>query len=167
MNRSVLKNILQNQYDRDQWISTLQFLTGKRDLLTVNLSPKIIEIQTQEAEKLVKYFHQIGSVKTSDGVVLPIFEIILEDNIRIEYNRVSVNEFIKKYIIKDAVKGALTTFSYDSDHEKKNGVFHLFQKILPTISLPKPKPKKPILKNLPIFLGQMKSTEPQLSVCTI
>ena len=128
MNRSVLKNILQNQYDRDQWISTLQFLTGKRDLLTVNLSPKIIEIQTQEAEKLVKYFHQIGSVKTSDGVVLPIFEIILEDNIRIEHNRVSVNEFIKKYIIKDAVKGALTTFSYDNDHEKKEWRFSFISK---------------------------------------
>lgn len=128
MNRQALKHILQNSYDRDQWISTLQFLTGKREYLTVNLSPKTIEINTQEADRIVKTFYQIGSLKTSDGISLPIFEIILEDNIRIEYNKVSVNDFIKKYIIKDAIKGALTTFSYDKGHEKKEWRFSFISK---------------------------------------
>ncbi len=128
MNRDALKNILQNAYDRDQWISTLQFLTGKRDLLTVNLSPREIEIHTQEADRIIKTFYQIGTVKTSDGVSLPIFEIVLEDAIRIEQNRVGVNEFIKKYIIKDAVKGALTTFSYDHNHEKSEWRFSFISK---------------------------------------
>ncbi|MEN2436164.1 Eco57I restriction-modification methylase domain-containing protein [Weeksellaceae bacterium A-14] len=128
MNREALKNILQNAYDRDQWISTLQFLTGKRDLLTVNLSPREIEIHTQEADRIIKTFYQIGTVKTSDGVSLPIFEIVLEDAIRIEQNRVGVNEFIKKYIIKDAVKGALTTFSYDHNHEKSEWRFSFISK---------------------------------------
>lgn len=128
MNRPELKTILQNAYDRSQWISTLQFLTGKRDLLTVNLSPKAIEINTQEADRLVKSFHQIGTLKTSDGASLPIFEIILEDDIRIEYNRVGVNEFIKKYIVKDAVKGALTTFSYDENREKAEWRFSFISK---------------------------------------
>lgn len=128
MNRSELKTILQNAYDRSQWISTLQFLTGKRELLTVNLSPKTIEIKTQEADRLVKSFHQIGTLKTSDGASLPIFEIILEDDIRIEYNRVGVNEFIKKYIVKDAVKGALTTFSYDEIREKTEWRFSFISK---------------------------------------
>ena len=99
MNRQDLKNILQNAYDRNQWISTLQFLSGKRNLLSVNLSPISIDINTQEAERIVKTFNQIGTVKTSDAVSLPIYEIILEDAIKIEYNRVGVNEFIKKYII--------------------------------------------------------------------
>ncbi len=128
MNRQALKHILQSNYDRDQWISTLQFLTGKREYLTVHLSPKTIEINTQEADRIVKTFYQIGSLKTSDGISLPIFEIILEDNIRIEYNKVGVNDFIKKYIIKDAVKGALTTFSYDKDHEKKEWRFSFISK---------------------------------------
>lgn len=128
MNRPELKTILQNAYDRSQWISTLQFLTGKRDLLTVNLSPKAIEINTQEADRLVKSFHQIGTLKTSDGASLPIFEIILEDDIRIEYNRVGVNEFIKKYIVRDAVKGALTTFSYDENREKTEWRFSFISK---------------------------------------
>lgn len=128
MNRPTLKDILQSAYDRNQWISTLQFLTGKRELLTVHLSPIAIDIHTQEADRLIKYFHQIGSVKTSDGVNLPIFEIILEDAIKIEYNRVGVNEFIKNYIIKDAVKGALVTFSYDENHDKTEWRFSFISK---------------------------------------
>lgn len=128
MNRQALKHILQNSYDRDQWISTLQFLTGKREYLTVHLSPKTIEINNQEADRIVKTFYQIGNLKTSDGINLPIFEIILEDNVRIEYNKVGVNDFIKKYIIKDAIKGALTTFSYNKDHEKKEWRFSFISK---------------------------------------
>jgi len=119
MNRQALKHILQSNYDRDQWISTLQFLTGKREYLTVHLSPKTIEINTQEADRIVKTFYQVGTLKTSDGVTLPVFEIILEDNIRIEYNKAGVNDFIKKYIIKDAVKGALATFAYETDERKE------------------------------------------------
>ena len=128
MNRQELKNILQSAYDRDLWISTLQFITGKRDFLTVQLSPREIEIHTQEADRLVKTFHQIASVKTSDGVSLPVFEIILENHIKIEHNRVGVNEFIKNYIIKDAVRGALVTFSYDKNHEKTEWRFSFISK---------------------------------------
>lgn len=92
-----IKSNFANAYDRNLWISTLQFLTGKREFLTINLSPKTIEVNTQQAERLIKTFNQIGSVKTSDGITLPIFEVILENNIRIEHNRVAVNEFIKTH----------------------------------------------------------------------
>jgi len=128
MNRQELKNILQSAYDRDLWISTLQFLTGKRDFLTVQLSPLEIEIYTVESQRLIKTFFQIGSVKTSDGVSLPIFEISLADGVQIEQNRVGVNEFIKKYIIKDAVRGALVTFSYENNHEKTEWRFSFISK---------------------------------------
>lgn len=128
MNKPTLKSILQTAYDRDQWISTLQFLTGNRELLTVNLSPKAIEVNTSEANGLIKSFHQIGNIKTSEEVNLPVFEIILEDTIKIEYNRVGVNEFIKKYIIKDAIKGALATFSYDNNHKKTEWRFSFISK---------------------------------------
>ncbi|MDM1379911.1 Eco57I restriction-modification methylase domain-containing protein [Myroides marinus] len=112
MKTAELKKILQSPYSRKSWISTLQFLSGKRDLVTINLSPIEIDINTKEANKIVDQFHQIGSVKTTDNIVLPIFEIILNNDIKIEHNRVAVNEFIKKHIIKDAIKGALVTFSY-------------------------------------------------------
>jgi len=112
MKTAELKSILQSPYSRKSWISTLQFLSGKRDLVTINLSPIEIGINTKEADKIVDQFHQIGSVKTTDNITLPIFEIILNKDIKIEHNRVAVNEFIKKYIIKDAIKGALVTFSY-------------------------------------------------------
>lgn len=112
MKTAELKSILQSPYSRKSWISTLQFLSGKRDLVTINLSPIEIEISTKEANKIVDHFHQIGSVKTKDNTTLPIFEIILNKDIKIEHNRVAVNEFIKKHIIKDAIKGALVTFSY-------------------------------------------------------
>ncbi|MFV0152010.1 Eco57I restriction-modification methylase domain-containing protein [Empedobacter falsenii] len=112
MKTAELKSILQSPYSRKSWISTLQFLSGKRDLVTINLSPIEIDINTKEANKIVDQFHLIGSVKTTDNITLPIFEIILNKDIKIEHNRVAVNEFIKKYIIKDAIKGALVTFSY-------------------------------------------------------
>ncbi len=119
MNRAELKNILQEHYDRVRWNKTLQFLSGNRNLLQLSLEPKLIEINTTEADRIVKTFYQVGTLKTSDGVTLPVFEIILEDNIRIEYNKVGVNDFIKKYIIKDAVKGALATFGYETEDRKE------------------------------------------------
>ena len=39
MNRAELKNILQSHYNRDLWIKTLHFLSGNRNLLTIQLSP--------------------------------------------------------------------------------------------------------------------------------
>ena len=119
MNRAELKNILQEHYDRVRWNKTLHFLSGNRNLLQLSLEPKLIEINTTEADRIVKTFYQVGTLKTSDGVTLPVFEIILEDNIRIEYNKAGVNDFIKKYIIKDAVKGALATFAYETDERKE------------------------------------------------
>lgn len=112
MKTAELKSILQSPYSRKSWISTLQFLSGKRDLVTINLSPIEIDINTKEANKIVDQFHQIGSVRTTDNITLPIFEVVLNKDIKIEHNRVAVNEFIKKHIIKDAIKGALVTFSY-------------------------------------------------------
>ena len=128
MNRAELKNILQSHYNRDLWIKTLHFLSGNRNLLTIQLSPTQKEFDTAEANRLIKTFSQIGTLKTSDGVVLPIFEIILEDGIRIEYNRVGVNEFIKKFILKDAIKGALTTFAYDENNDRNEWRFSFISK---------------------------------------
>lgn len=119
MNKEELKNILQSPYNKHRWDKTLQFLSGNRTALTLHLEPKVIEVRTAETQKIVKSFSEVGTLRTSDGVTLPVYEVILKDNIRIEFNKVGVNDFIKKSIIKDAVKGAFATFAYDNDDRKE------------------------------------------------
>lgn len=114
MKREELKYTLQNPYNRERWNKTLEFLSGRKTALTLYLEPKIIEANTSEAKKIVKSFCELGTLKTSDGVVLPIYEVILKEDVRIEYNKVGVNDFIKKFIIKDAVRGAFTTFAHEN-----------------------------------------------------
>ncbi|WP_271406468.1 Eco57I restriction-modification methylase domain-containing protein [Tenacibaculum soleae] len=119
MNRDRLKKILQNNYSRASWINTLQFLSGNKNLLTVSLEPQQIILNTKKAEEIVRNLYQLGTLKTTDGITLPIFEIELQENIKIEYNKVGVNQLIKEYILKDAGKGAIATYFYESEKPKE------------------------------------------------
>lgn len=119
MNRDRLKNILQNNYSRASWINTLQFLSGNKNLLTVSLEPQQIILNTKKAQEIVRNLYQLGTLKTTDGITLPIFEIELQENIKIEYNKVGVNQLIKEYILKDAGKGAIATYFYESEKPKE------------------------------------------------
>ena len=49
MKREELKAILQNAYTQEKWIKTLQFLSGSKNLLTISLEPKAIEIKSAKA----------------------------------------------------------------------------------------------------------------------
>ncbi len=115
MNRDKLKSILQASYKREDWRNVLAFLSGNKDLLKQRLEPRKIELQTQKASKIVKKLYELGTLTTSDGVQLPIFEIELQENIKIEYNKVGVNQLIKDYILKDAGKGAIATYHYTDE----------------------------------------------------
>ena len=119
MNRDRLKNILQNNYSRASWINTLQFLSGNKNLLTVSLEPQQIILNTKKAQEIVRNLYQLGTLKTTDGITLPIFEIELQENIKIEYNKVGVNQLIKEFILKDAGKGAIATYFYESEKPKE------------------------------------------------
>lgn len=112
MKREELKDILQNSYSQEKWIKTLQFLSGSKNLLTISLEPKFVEIKSAKAKEIVVEVVQLGTLKTTDGITLPIFDVTLQDGIKIEYNRVGVNELLKTHILKDAVKGAIVTFHY-------------------------------------------------------
>ena len=103
MNRDKLKAILQSDYKREDWRNVLSFLSGNRDLLKQRLEPKEIILSTQKAAKIVKKLYELGTLTTSDGVVLPVFEIELQDNIKIEYNKVGVNQLIKDYFSKNKI----------------------------------------------------------------
>lgn len=112
MKREELKDILQNSYSQQKWIKTLQFLSGSKNLLTISLEPKFVEIKSAKAKEIVVEVVQLGTLKTVDGITLPVFDVTLQNGIKIEYNRVGVNELLKTHILKDAVKGAIVTFHY-------------------------------------------------------
>lgn len=112
MKREELKDVLQNSYSQEKWIKTLQFLSGSKNLLTISLEPKFVEIKSAKAKEIVVEVVQLGTLKTTDGITLPIFDVTLQNDIKIEYNRVGVNELLKTHILKDAVKGAIVTFHY-------------------------------------------------------
>ena len=112
MKREELKDILQNSYSQEKWIKTLQFLSGSKNLLTISLEPKFVEIKSAKAKEIVVEVVQLGTLKTTDGITLPIFDVTLQNGIKIEYNRVGVNELLKTHILKDAVKGAIVTFHH-------------------------------------------------------
>jgi len=83
------------------------------------LEPIKFPFNTDEADKLITTFYEIGILKTSESVALPIFEILLNDKVQIGHNKVTVNNFVKKYIVKDAIRGALVTFSYENSNRKE------------------------------------------------
>ncbi len=112
MEKNALRDILQSPYKRESWIKTLQFLSGQKNALTIFVEPKEITLSFQKQKNIVRKLIQLGTLKTTDNTVLPIFEIELQDKIKIEYNRVGVNELIKDYILKDAQKGAIATYHH-------------------------------------------------------
>jgi adenine-specific DNA-methyltransferase len=128
MKREELKAILQNAYTQEKWIKTLQFLSGSKNLLTISLEPKSIEIKSAKAKEIVSEIVQLGSLKTTDGINLPIFDVTLLDGIKIEHNRVSVNDLLKNHILKDAIKGAIVTFHYSKKYNKNEWRFSFISK---------------------------------------
>lgn len=119
MERDALKHILQSPYQRELWIKTVQFLSGQKNALTIFVEPKQIPLHTKKQQGIVRQLIQLGTLKTADKVELPIFEIQLKENIKIEYNRVGVNELIKEHILKDAKKGAIATYYHKSNSPKE------------------------------------------------
>ncbi len=127
MERDALKHILQNPYKRELWIKTVQFLSGQKNALTIFVEPKHISLHTKKQQEIVRELIQLGTLKTTDNVELPIFEIQLQENVKIEYNRVGVNELIKEYILKDAHKGAIATY-YHKDNSPQEWRFSFISK---------------------------------------
>jgi len=84
-------------------------------------------LSSQKANSIVKKLYELGTLSTTDGVDLPVFEIELQQNIKIEYNKVGVNQLIKEYILRDAGKGALASYFY-ADENKPEWRFSFISK---------------------------------------
>ncbi|WP_300978270.1 Eco57I restriction-modification methylase domain-containing protein [Flavobacterium sp.] len=128
MKREELKAIVQNGYAQEKWVKTLQFLSGNKNLLNIFLEPKLIELKSAKAKEIVSDIVQLGLLKTTDGITLPIFDVTLQDGIKIEYNRVGVNDLLKNHILKDALKGAIVTFHYGKNYNKTEWRFSFISK---------------------------------------
>lgn len=123
-----LKEILKNAYSQEKWVSTLKFLSGTKNLLTILLEPKHEEIKSAKAKEIVREIVRLGTLKTTDGITLPIYDVTLQDGIKIEYNRVGVNDLLKTHILKDAIKGAIVTFHYREEYNKSEWRFSFISK---------------------------------------
>ncbi|EKY08560.1 hypothetical protein HMPREF9075_01656 [Capnocytophaga sp. oral taxon 332 str. F0381] len=119
MTKTELREIFQAPYNQKTWGHSLHFLSGNNDRLQLFLAPKSITLYTNEATKLVKSFHQLGKLRTNDDVEFPIYEVILNNKVQISHNKVTVNNFVKKYIVNDAIEGALVTYAYEDTNRKE------------------------------------------------
>ena len=129
MTENELRQIFQAPYSRKTWGYSLHFLSGNSNRLQLFLEPKSITLHTNEATRLVKNFHQLGKLRTNDDVEieLPIYEVILNNKVQISHNKVTVNNFVKKYIVNDAIEGALVTYAYE-DTDRKEWRFSFISK---------------------------------------
>lgn len=119
MTTNELRQVFQAPYSRQKWSHILHFLSESKNLLQLRLEPIKIPFDSNEADRLISSFYELGTLKTSDDEEFPIFEVLLNDKVQIGHNKVSVNNFVKKYIIKDAIRGALVTFSYENSNRKE------------------------------------------------
>lgn len=119
MTTNELRQVFQAPYNRQKWSHILHFLNDSKNLLQLRLEPVKIPFDNNEANRLITTFHELGRLKTSDDEEFPIFEVLLNDKVQIGHNKVTVNNFVKRYIIKDAIRGALVTFSYENSNRKE------------------------------------------------
>ncbi|HEY5590178.1 MAG TPA: N-6 DNA methylase [Paludibacter sp.] len=110
-----LRSTFKQKYDRKKWQSVLIGIMGD-DKVNYSLTPKSIALTDTQLLKIEKVLN-IGTIQTSDKKELPVFEIHLKPTVIIERNRVTVNEIIKQYLIKDARDGAIAVFYYP-DYQK-------------------------------------------------
>ena len=127
MTQNELRQIFQAPYNRKTWGYSLHFLSGDSNRSQLFLEPKSITLHTNEATRLVKNFHQLGKLRTNDDVEFPIYEVILNNKVKISDNKVTVNNFVKKYIVSGAIEGALVTYAYE-DTDRKEWRFSFISK---------------------------------------
>ena len=127
MTKTELRQIFQAPYNQKTWGHSLHFLSGNNDRLQLRSAPESITLYTNEATKLVKSFHLLGTLRTNDDVEFPIYEVILNNKLQISHNKVTVNNFVKKYIVSNAIEGALVTYAYE-DTDRKEWRFSFISK---------------------------------------
>jgi len=104
MKEKDLKHILQQNYNFNKnWKSILSLLFSKIDYFSTPSNP------FSEEDK-VKSGKQIGVIKLDDNKSLAIFEVEVDDSIRIDQNRKGLRDIAAKHIDQNITHGALVFF---------------------------------------------------------
>ncbi len=90
LNRLQLQAILNKKYQRANWIELIRNITNEPDLLT---NPFTLELD----KSIAKNGYELGTFETTDGMLIGLFEIELNENIQIERNKVGVRNLLRKY----------------------------------------------------------------------
>jgi hypothetical protein len=108
MNKRELQNSLGEPYNRENWKQIVQFVFPNVSLLS---SPKDYPIDNDK----IKQFCQLGTVRLKDGKTLALFELLLDESVNIQRNRVELNNEIYKYIDQEQLHGVLSVFEQGTD----------------------------------------------------
>lgn len=103
MNKSQLHTILSNAYNLDSWKQILIEVFGVR-----NISNQRTPISIPESDLAINAF-EIGNFETVDEKTVGLFEVNLQQNIKIESNKVGVKKILES-IYKYDVDAALVVF---------------------------------------------------------
>jgi len=116
MNTAEIKHILQSPYDRNNWLRFLVYVANQNNnRLKDTLHVQDLSHQFNSNSYPISTLLRIGTYYTTDRQAIPVYEVGLKDTIRIERNRVGVNQFIKNIVLKQqGSKVALCVFKYDS-----------------------------------------------------
>jgi len=104
MKERELKKILQKEYNfNENWKPVLSLLFNKIAYFSTPSNPF-------SEEKKVKSGKQIGTIKLDDNKSLAIFEVEVDDSIRIDQNRKGLRDIAAKHIDQNITHGALVFF---------------------------------------------------------
>ncbi|MBZ0201875.1 MAG: hypothetical protein K8I03_02535, partial [Ignavibacteria bacterium] len=119
LNREEIKSILEAKYSKDNWLKLIKSVSNEPSLYS---KPNPLNIDKNIAKK----GYELGSFTTSDGMLIGLYEIEINDNIQIERNRVGLRNLLRKqYKQVDGCfavyyQGNKWRFSYISETREKD-----------------------------------------------
>lgn len=90
MEKSELKGLFQNKYKRESWLKLILKIFPKANLLSI---PENLSLTSDYAKGGV----ELGSLETSDGSLIGIFEVNIDGKIQIERNRVGLRNILRPF----------------------------------------------------------------------
>lgn len=110
MNQFELQEILQKEYNRQNWFKILKEVFPKVDLFNI---PAKVDAPKEPAKQI----NQLGSIELNDYKRLGIFEVELNPNVQISRNRVALRNLIVPLIDQEKINGALTIYYINKEEE--------------------------------------------------
>ncbi|RPI19830.1 MAG: hypothetical protein EHM58_00110 [Ignavibacteriae bacterium] len=106
MNKEQIAEILSNPYNRDNWVDLLKkvFIKGQ-----LKLVPQKLPINSD----YVNTAYELGSFETADKRIIGVYEVNINDNVKLERNRVGLRNLLKPHYKQ--IDGAFAVYNQDSN----------------------------------------------------